>query len=157
MTGLQPGDGQAERSRNPVYDALERVKLVDRGVKDWASEKLSFRLAIGDVEVVNVVLLKEFHNPLSGVESGVAIRTVWKDADPDGYGAGNRLAAAILSLLLPTEANQVDGGELDLVIVEELDRLGTNISSHTATLRESHKPLHESSATAFRVCRARGR
>lgn len=134
MARLQPGDGQAESSRDPVNDALEWMDIVDRGAEDGTSERPSLRLAIGNVDIGNLVPLKELENALSGVESGVAVRTVWTDANPDGDTTGDGLAATVLGLLLPTEANEVDRGVLDLFMVEESNRLGTNVSLQIATL-----------------------
>ena len=143
MTRLQPGDGQAKRSRDPVDDALERMEIIDRGVEDRTSKRMSLRLAIGDVDIVNVVLPKELEDVLSGVESSVAVRTVGTDANPDGDMTGNGHGKTVLVLLLPTEANEVDGGVLDLSTVEEFNRLGTNVSPQIATLQESHEPHHK--------------
>ena len=159
MTRLQPGDGQAKSSREPVDDALQRMDIVDRGVEDGTSERLSLRLAIGDIDIVNAVSLKEPENVLSAVESGVAVRAVGTDANLDGDRTGNGLVATVLCLLLPTEANEVDGGVLYLFTVEESNRLGTNVSLPIATLREGHEPHHESLPIncSGRVWHARGR
>ena len=140
----QPGDGQAKSSRDPVDDALERMNIVDWGVEEGTGERMSLRLAIGDVDIVNVVPLKELEDVLGGVESGVAVCTVVKHANPDGDMTGNGLAATVLSLPLPTEANEVDGGVLDLFMAEDFNRLGTDFSPQIAMLREVHEPHHES-------------
>jgi hypothetical protein len=144
MKRLRLGDGQAKRSRDPVDDALEWMDIIDWGVEDGTNERMSLRLAIGDVNIVNAVLLKEVEDVLGGVESGVAVCTVVTHTNPNGDTTGDRLAVTVLSLLLPTEANEVDGGVLDLLIVEDFDRLGTDVSPKIAMLREGHEPHHES-------------
>lgn len=76
MEGLRPGDGQAKSSRDPVDNALKRMDIVDWGAEDGTSERMSLRLAIGDVDIADVVPLKELEDVLGGVESSVAICTV---------------------------------------------------------------------------------
>lgn len=90
---------------------------------------MSFRLAVGNVDIVYAVPLKELDNVLRGVESGVAVRAVGTDANLDGNGTGNELATTILGLLLPTEASEVDEGMPNLFTVEESNRLGMNVNS----------------------------
>lgn len=80
-------------------------------------------------------------------------------SNPDGDRTGDRLAATVLSLLLPTEANKVDGGVLDLFMVEDFNRIGTDVSPQIAMLREGPEPHHGSLPTGSpcRVWHARGR
>lgn len=143
MKGPRPGDGQAKRSRDPVDDALEWMEIVDWSVEVGTNERMSLRLAIGDVNVVNAVPLKEVEDVLGGVESGVAVCTVMTHTNPNGDTTGDRLGETVLSLLLPTEANEVDGGVLDLLIVEDFDRLGTDVSPKIAMHQKGHEPHHE--------------
>lgn len=67
--------------------------------------------------------LEEIKNDLSRVKSGVGVRAVGTDASPDGHRTGNHLSTTILSLLLPTKADQVDGCVLDMFTVDSLTAL----------------------------------
>ena len=104
------------------------MEVVDRGIEGVTGEKLNLRLTIGDVDILDLVLLKKFKNILSAVESGIAAGAVGKDANPNGCETGNCLAVAALSLFFPSETGKIDRGVLDVFQVEELGRLQRDIS-----------------------------
>ena len=114
VEGLQAGDWQAKGGGNPVNHVLEGMEIIDRRVEYRASERLGHRLAVGNVNIVNVMRFEELEDDVRGVGRDVGGGTVGQNANPDRGTTGNRLAAAVLSLLLPAEADEVDGGELDL-------------------------------------------
>jgi hypothetical protein len=107
------------------------------------TEKLGHRFTICHVYVVNAVLLEELEDVLRGLERVVAGGAVWLYSDPDRDAIGNCLCAAVSVILVPTEADEVDGGKQDLSNVEEFNNLGTNVSPQNATLLEDHEPSHE--------------
>lgn len=84
MERLQAGNGQAKGGGNPVLEGME---------------------------IVEVMLFEELEDVVRGVKRGVAGGTVGQNANPDCGMAGNCLAAAILSLLLPSRKQM---SELDL-------------------------------------------
>ncbi len=143
MERLQASNWQAKGGGNPVDHVLEGMEIVDRCIEYGTSERLGHRLAVGNIDIVNVVLREELEDVIRGVERGVASGTVRQDTDPDRGTTGNCLAAAVLSLLLPAETDEVDGGELDLSIVKKSNGLRTNVSPQIATLRVSHEPHDE--------------
>ena len=75
MERLQAGNGQAKGGGNPVLEGME---------------------------IANVMLFEELEDIVRGVKRGVAGGTVGQNTNPDRGMAGNSLAAAILSLLLPS-------------------------------------------------------
>ena len=84
---------------------------------------------IGNINIIDVEPVKKLKNVLSRVKSSVAICAVREDTNPDGGRTGNILiVGTVLSLLLPTEANKVNRGELDVFTVKEFNCLGTNVS-----------------------------
>jgi len=85
---LQAGNGQAKGGGNPVLEGME---------------------------IANVMLFEELEDIVRGVKRGVAGGTVGQNTNPDRGMAGNSLAAAILSLLLPSWKQT---SELDLEMVE---------------------------------------
>ena len=114
---LQAGDGQAKGGGYGVDDILEGMEIADGCKQLGTSEKPGLRLTIGNVDVVNVVLPKELEHVLGGFECDVATKSVGLDSSPECDASGNRLAAAILELLLPAKAGEVDRGKPDLSLV----------------------------------------
>jgi hypothetical protein len=91
-------------------------------------EKSDLRFTECHLDVVNVVLLEETKDVLRGLERDVAGGGVFLDSDPNGDATGHRIFAAVRSILFPTKADEVDGGEQDLSLVEAFANLRTNVS-----------------------------
>lgn len=64
---------------------------------------------------------------MGGLERDVAGGGVFLDSDPDGDATSHYIIAAVRSRLVPTKANEVNGGERDLSLLEEFANLGTNV------------------------------
>ncbi|TFY62244.1 hypothetical protein EVG20_g6776 [Dentipellis fragilis] len=92
---------------------MGKLREVVWGVEDGTSEKLSLRLAIGDVDIIDLVLLKKLENALSRVESGVAV-AVGKDADPNDRLTTNLITDYCAQVILAEFSVPVDGDELHL-------------------------------------------
>jgi hypothetical protein len=135
---LQPGNGQAKCSGDPIYDVLEGMEIIDGCQQFGTSERVDHRFTIRHIDVVNVVLPEELEDVLRGLKRGVAGGTVGQDSDPDCYTTGDCPSATVRVLLIPPEASEVNGGMLDFSIVEEFNNLGTNVNPQNATLREGH-------------------
>jgi hypothetical protein len=86
---------------------------------------------------------EETEDVLRGLERDVAGGAVFLDSDPNSDGTGNLYCAAVRIRLLPPKADEVDGAERDLSLVEEFANLRTNVSAQHATLLEDHEPGHE--------------
>ena len=144
---LLASDGQAESSGERVDDVLEVAFIVDRSQQPGTSEELSLRLAESDVDVVDVVLLEETEDVLGGLVRHVAGCGVLLDADPNSNGTEHLGYGAIRNRPVPSKADEIDGGERDLSLMEEDADLGTNVSPQNSTLLEDHEPCHELRAT----------
>jgi hypothetical protein len=76
----------------------------------------------------------ETKDVLRGLERDIAGGGVFLASDPNGDAAGHRIFAAVRSILVPTKADEVDGGEQDLSLLGEFANLRTNVSPQNATL-----------------------
>ena len=75
MERLQAGNGQAKGGGNPVLEGME---------------------------IANVMLFEELEDIVRGIKHSVTGGTVRQNTNPDHGMAGNSLAMAVLSLLLPS-------------------------------------------------------
>jgi hypothetical protein len=123
VQSLQACDGQAEGRGDPIHDVLEVMVIVHGCEQLRAGERMDYRFTIRHVEVVNLVLLEEFEDVLRGVERGLAGGGVGQHSNPDSNASSNWLSAAVLVLLIPPKAGEVDGGVLDLLLVEKFHNL----------------------------------
>jgi hypothetical protein len=140
---LLASDGQAESGGDGMDDVFEGMVIVDGRQQRGTGEKSGLRFTECHVDVVDDVLLEETEDVLRGLERDVAGGGVFLDSDPNGDATGNRICAAVRIRLVPTKADEVDGGEQDLSLVEEFANLRTNVSPQNATLLEDHEPCHE--------------
>ena len=141
VESLETGDRQAKGSGDPVGDVIERIEIIERRQQWTISEKLGGRLAIRDIDIVNLVFLEGLEDFLCRIECCVACGTVGQNSDPNRGTGGSRLWGVFPILLYPAEANEVDRAKLDLLTFKEFDDLGRNISSPISTLREGHVPF----------------
>lgn len=95
VESLEAGDRQAKGGGDPVGDVLERTEIVERRQQWTISEKLGGRLAIRDIDIVNVVVLEELEDSLSRIECCVARGSVGQDSDPNRGTGGNSLSAGL--------------------------------------------------------------
>jgi hypothetical protein len=154
---LLASDGQAESSGDGMYDVLEVIVIIDGRKQRRTSEKSGLGFTECHVDVVDAVLLEETEDVLRGLERDVAGGAVFLDSDPNSDATGNLICAAVRTRLLPTKADEVDGGEQDLSLVEEFANLRTNVSPQNATLLEDHEPCHEQWPTGRPCPVGRGR
>jgi len=80
------------------------MKIINRQVEYRASERLGRRLAVDNVNIINVMLFEELENVIREVERNVSGSTVRQNTNPDCGTTGNCLAIAVLSLLLSAKA-----------------------------------------------------
>jgi len=136
-------DGQAESSGDGMDDVLEMIVIIDGRQQRGTSEKSGLGFTEGHIDVVDAVLFEETEDVLRGLERDVAGGAVLLDSNPNSDGTGNIFCAALPTRLLPTKADEVDGGDQDLSLVEDLANLRTNVSPQNATLLEDHEPRYE--------------
>jgi hypothetical protein len=140
---LLASDGQAESSGDGMNNVFEGMGILYGRKQRGTGEKPDLRFTECHLDVVDVVLLEETKDVLRGLERDVAGGGVFLDSDPDGDATGHRISAAVGSILFPTKADEVDGGEQDLSLVEEVTNLRANVSPQNARLLEDHEPRHE--------------
>ena len=133
---LFASDWQAESSGDGMDNVFEGMVIVDGRQQRGTSEKSDFRFTECYLDVVDIVLLEETKDVLRGLERDLAGGSVFLDSDPNGDTTGHYIFAAVRSRLVPTKADEIDGGEQDLSLVEEFANLRTNISPENATLLE---------------------
>ena len=129
-------DGQAESSGDGMDNVFEGMVIVDGRQQRGTSEKSDLRFTECHLDVIDVVLLEKTKDILRGLERDVAGGGVFLDSDPNGDTTGHYIFAAVRSRLVPTKADEIDGGEQDLSLVEEFANLRTNVSPENATLLE---------------------
>ena len=79
---LQASDGQAKCGGHGIDDILEGMEIVDGCEQFGTSKNLGLRFTIRNLDVVNVVHLKELEDVLRGFECDVAGETVRHDSYP---------------------------------------------------------------------------
>ena len=124
-------------------NVLEVMGLVDGRQQRGGSEKSGSRFAECDLNVFDFVPFEETKDVLRGLERDVAGGRVFLDAHPNGDVTGHRNVGIVLIRLIPAELDEVDGGENDVLLLEEFANLRTNVSPQNATLLEDHEPCHE--------------
>ena len=120
---LLASDGQAESSGNGMDNVFEGMVIVDGRQQRGTGEKSDLRFTECHLDVIDVMLLEETKDVLRGLERDVAGGGVFLDSDPNGDTTGHNIFAAVRSRLVPTKADEVDGGIQDLPLVEELANL----------------------------------
>lgn len=132
-----------------------------------AAEVPGHRLTVCNINVKNIVLLKEIEDVVGRVECDLAGESIGQDSHPNRDGSGNDCPVRsdldvvilvvlvlfvvlilfvvpvlfdVLALLNPAETNKVDGRMLDVLLVEQFNNLGTNVSPQIVALREGHQP-----------------
>ena len=120
---LLTSDGQAESSGNGMDNVFEGMVIVDGRQQRGTGEKSDLRFTECHLDVIDIVLLEETKDVLRGLERDLAGGSVFLDSDPNGDTTGHNIFAAVRSRLVPTKADEVDGGEQDLPLVEEFANL----------------------------------
>ena len=133
---LLASDGQAESSGNGMDNVFEGMVILDGRQQRGTGKKSDLRFTECHLDVIDAMLLEETKDVLRGLERDLAGGGVFLDSNPNGGTTSHNIFAAVRSMFVPTEADEIDRGEQDPSLVEKFTNLGTNVSPQNATLLE---------------------
>ena len=117
-------------------NVFEGMVIVDGRQQRGTSQKSDLRFTECHLDVIDAMLLEETKDVLRRLERDVAGGDVFLDSDPNGDTTGHHILAVVRSRLVPTKADEVDGGIQDPSLVEKFANLRSNVSPQNATLLE---------------------
>ena len=134
---IQGSDRQAKCISCRIDDGLEGIGIRDRCEQLGTTEVHGHRLTVCNINVKNTVLLEEIRDVVGRVEWILAGESSRQDSHPDRDSGGDDFPVqgdlgvvipVVPVLLNPAETNEVDGRMLDVLLVEQFNNLGTNLS-----------------------------
>lgn len=105
---------------------MEGIEFADRGGEDrFGSRKWAdYGFAESNLGIVYSIAFEKLQDLLGRLESFGVVRAVGNDANPDSDNAGDSFFVTETWTVFPTEANEINGGPLDLFLVKNPSGLG---------------------------------